>query len=423
MAATRPLSTFDAYHAKSFVPGVLFFEGDVDVPRLIGALQRTAETLDVLSSQLLFSGGSVWVTRGEERDALPVEQGLLDLSLAAVGLDLRPFLPRSVPLTRFYLGLQQKMPVIAFKVTALRDGFSLGYLFNHGLLDQASMLRVLELAATYYAGRVPERVPAWVDLSAMCRDAAALALDTPEAHRAHGAQHYGIARATRPTLRFLSKALLGRNRLVQLRFDRETLRGHTAQHGVSMNTWVIGTVLQLLAAHQLRQGTPQPIAFDYPLNMRRKLGLPPDAMGNIFARVHAGLDPAALAKMSPAEAAAHVAHSAPQITPERFHDYVAWFDGLPAGAARQFFPAYVFSTRCTRIVNYDSFDHSTIAFGGRVPCMDFSWDRVDQSMPFSGVLTFDRRRGDELLLCLSLPVSCVAHAEAHGATRGLFTLS
>lgn len=160
------LTGYDAFYAGMFPKGVLVFKGQVDLTRFIQALDDTLQAFHPLFSTLKVTPEGM--TAGYQQD----DDHFVTLETSRFyepleGFDFSYAIPKKID-ARMLGGIADDfngLPMAAFSLVELNDGFVFGYTVNHIYCDQSSIFYLLKTLSSYYEAK-PIPAPHFINVEA-----------------------------------------------------------------------------------------------------------------------------------------------------------------------------------------------------------------------------------------------------------------
>lgn len=334
----RPLSGIEAFFADKFVPGALYFNGHLDQKRFLAAFKSTLETFHfmfgkVRGSFLQYDQGDTFDIVVEKLDQslthFPVQQALPTTNLGIGGL-----------------GNAHNVPLGVIKLTILSDGFVLGYYMNHVLFDQSSIVYFFKYLSEMYTGKVA------IAPQIFQMDPTLKPYDSLEAFRKDS-----------PGLRLAKFRREGKNiPLHPHKLSKTFLQEIQAKSDqfISFNDIINAYIIK----HFATDGR-----FIYSCNMRKRLNLGPECIGNIITSQEVSLKREEIIQSDLVTLAKLNRQSLSRISVDKFKKDYQWYDHFKTFNQNplDYTFDYLLDPSAYCISNWASFDYSAIAFDAITP--------------------------------------------------------
>jgi hypothetical protein len=256
------------------------FSDSVDEDRLAQGLARALEHVPIFAGRLRPAGDSLEIVCQDsdvpmttaEAD-MTVEQAVAVAGLADSGL-VDDIDVQSAP--------QGGSPLLALRVTKLRDGgMAIGCTWNHLVGDMQSFMLLLRSWSAYVEGTEPPEVTiprdrdAYLDTVLPAKDSGRPSYRLMEPEEAAGMGAW-LARSAQET------------EVVQIHFTGDEADRMREWFCVKANRWLSANdALYAHILHTMRElgGDTAPRYLGFPVNIRRRMGIPPSVAGNMLSIV------------------------------------------------------------------------------------------------------------------------------------------
>jgi hypothetical protein len=362
------LTGYDAFYAGMFPKGALAFKGQLDLKRFIQALDDTLQAFHPLFSTLKAnSEGSITASyQQDDEHFITLETSRFHEPVD--GFDFAYAIPKKMD-ARMLGGITDDfngLPMAAFSLVELTDGFIFGYAVSHIYCDQSSIFYLLKSLSSYYEGNTMP-APHFINVEASLPldkiQTLTLAKLRETAHlpgliHLKDAQKLAFSPRTEKQAYTIS---ITEHHFHQLKQSSETI--------ISKNDITHAILLKCHALDPLFN-TETPLQLGFACNMRQRLNLSEATIGNVLHFAHLPMMSSSyLREASITEIALKNREFIHTINVNDYHARVNWFKQLYALNDRQ--DQYDLST-CVYPnhfghTNWTSFDYETIRFGDESP--------------------------------------------------------
>lgn len=281
-------ATTDLMLVELSVSVAFFYERELDVDRLAAALAGALGRVPAFAGRLRRQDGKVEIVCDDSGVPLTVYDAdeTLPEAFGRMTLPQSGFIEHVDPRA----AQQGEQPLLTIQVSRLADGATvLGCSWHHAVGDMRSFAVFMQTWSALAEGLTPPDVVVAEDRDGYIDDL----LPAEDSGRA------GLRLVTAEEMAQLEEiiaAMPRANRAVQIYFDEHEIArmkeryGAAAQRRLSTND--VLTAHLVTCVRRLDGDTDEPRALTVPVDLRRFLGLPPGAIGNLVGEIHFACPPA-----------------------------------------------------------------------------------------------------------------------------------
>ena len=417
---SRILHPLEYFCCTVYTGGALHFKGKLDQTRFIEALQYTLKNFDFLFCRLHTDGGQVHASYSENSN------NFVQLELEHNGSSSP--LPEKID-DRIRTGMVddlEGLPMCALKVTTLHDGFTLGYRFNHALLDQASIFYFFKYLSIYYSDKTETEYlakPKLADFDLLT------AKNTPtfrdlEEFRAYGkSQGFQFLADKSELTTKITTPFPGA--IVDVHFKLSALSKLKAESEcfITENDLINALLLKIYAMDPSFLPNEEQ-HFSFPCNMRKKCGLDESVIGNLVYSCRLTLKTDYIRKATLIELAQINRKALNAVTPEAFKEWLMWYEGFTKFSQnpKEYVLTNFIKPQHWTSSNWSSFNYQEIAFDHQqaTTLTTPSASSLLASLGMS-VICFDTPRNEKTPnAVLGIPTASLKAIKEYGRLTGLY---
>lgn len=373
-AWTKKLHPVEYFYSFIYPSGGVCFKGTISIQRFLEAMQSSLQDFDFLFGRFYMDSeglGVRYLGGNDERNnsfvQLEIEERVEDLCSST----LKCILPdkiddrmRNIFVDR--LEALEGLGLAAFKLTTFRDGFALGYYFNHAFFDQSSIVYFLQyLSHRYTHGdwNNPLKKPTLMDFNFQTAKAAPVFKDLIDI-RKYGESALGRRyRSEKPDN---SKTLSQPNALqrIDVRFNIDAINKlkNSTEQFISSNDIIHALLFKIYSFNP--DFLPDNIFYmTFICNMRKRCGLGDEAIGNILNPIRICTRTDYIANATILELANLSRKCIYGINVEDFKNNLVWYDHIQKYKESPMdYPTPASDPLNRRVSNWSTFNYDHILF-------------------------------------------------------------
>ncbi len=420
---SKRLHPLEYFCCTVYTRGVLHFKETIDLNRFIEALQTTLKNFDFLFCRLHKDGEHINVSYSDNND---------DFVQLEIGEDSSTsILPEKVD-SRILTGITddlEGLPMCALKLQKLKDGFSLGYHFNHALLDQSSVFYFFKYLANCYSNRNQAETlkkPEIINLDSLLPRKPPSFRDLNEFRIFGESEGFQYLVDKSELIKKVTTPFPGT--VLNIHFKLSAISKLKAESATFVTENDLINALLLKVYMMDPKFLPEEEQhFSFACNMRKRCGLDENIMGNVVYSCKMDLKTEFIRNSSLLELAQFNRKALNELTPEAFKRYVTWYGSFPqfSQIPKDYIPTNFIKSHHWVSTNWSSFQYQEILFDSQnaVKLTTPSAAALVAALGMS-VICFDKSGDNKTLnTTVGVPTTCLSTVREYGISSGLFETS
>lgn len=369
----KKLSPVEHFFSCLFPSGGLCFKGKINVKRFLDAMQIALESFDFLFCQIYKDQDDLYARYSSDSKVGSFIQLELDTKDETINAITFPsILPYKVDerITRGVADQLEGLPMCAFRLTQLTDGFVIGYYINHTFLDQSSttyFFKYLSHLYTYGKDNLTLQKPYLID-SEFLETGYDTAFESAEDLKEYGETLMGFKYTPKKEDNSALLPQFDTKITVNLNFDLNEINKlkYLSKQYVSAND-IIQAVLLKIYSFNPNLALDDDFCLGFPCNMRKRCGLGEESIGNFISHPRILLKIDEIRKSTILELAIISRKCISDVDVDYFRKNLIWYKGFKKNQENAIDYMPIFSFLNCRATNWSTFNYDDIIFDNSRP--------------------------------------------------------
>lgn len=369
----KKLNSTEYFFSCLFPSGGLYFKGQISIERFLEAMRQALQDFNFLfcrfksTSTGLYTGYSA-----DEKDEYFLQLEIEKQNKSFNTISFSSILPNKID-ERIRNGATEhleNLPMAIIKLTTLKDGFVLGYYFNHAFFDQSSIVYFFQYISRLYSfGRKNSLLinPVLVDLDSV-ETKQHLNLKNLTGLRASGEDLMGFLYTPKKVENTFSLLKFDQRIILNINFYIDSIDKfkHQEENYISSND-VIHALLLKIYSFNPNIRLDDYFCLGFPCNMRKRCGLGNEVIGNVVGHSRLLLKVENIKNASVLELAILNRMATSKINVEDFKKNLEWYKYFQKSKEISFCYMPSFNLLNCRVTNWSTFDYDNISFDKSTP--------------------------------------------------------
>lgn len=393
------LNAHNRYFCRYYPSALMVFKGCIDTQRFSEAIESALQYFPFLFGKLKDDGMDLQIAFENNSGSVICEYATYPhLSYTEIHESTAMHLPQHLPANLFTMPEDVNgLIMLQLRVTECADGFAFGYTFNHACLDQASLLYFFKYLVAFYNRQNANDIaaPNLLDTFSL--------LKSPGENIDFDAVACSIGRIEKTRAKPLPVVDY---EPIQIIFKKDRMREYCKpiKSQCSSNAIINAFLIKIYALQEERALSSEFFSIEMAANCRKKLGLSDATIGNIVATVAINHVPITVAKSATLlELASMIRQHVNAYTPDNFLTILHWYhQSSIRNNSERYIAEYLVNPSIMMTTNWQGFDYSSIQFEDSQLLAILQPPQPFYRL-FLGVITFDNRVGNQIILSCQIP--------------------